>query len=72
MCKYCEMPEKLDRYNSHVYGEPNGAFTIYREGYNGTYFLGCEFELDIDDNIYPWENVIIKYCPFCGRKLSEE
>ena len=71
MCKYCEMPEKLDRHSSHMYGEPNRAFVIYREGYSETYFLGCEFE-DIDTTDYYWENVIIKYCPFCGRKLGDE
>ena len=70
MCKYCEMPEKLDRHSSNMYGEPNEAFVIYKAPDN-KFILGCEFE-EIDTTDYYWENVIIEYCPFCGRKLGGE
>lgn len=70
MCKYCEMPDTLDRHSSNMYGEPNEAFVIYKTPDN-KFILGCEFE-DADTDNYYWENVIIEYCPFCGRKLGEE
>lgn len=75
MCKYCEMPDTLDRHSSNVYGEPNEAFVIYKTPDN-KFILGCEFVdgdfVDIGTGDYYWENVIIEYCPFCGRKLGGE
>lgn len=70
MCKYCEMPEKLDKYICNMYGEPNEAFVIYKTPDN-KFILGCEF-VDTNTDDYYWENVIIKYCPYCGRKLDEK
>lgn len=70
MCKYCAITEKESIFSSN-FAEWNEKFVIYKTQ-NGKYVMGCEFELDIDDNSYPWENVIIKYCPYCGRKLGGE
>lgn len=70
MCKYCEMPEKLDKYGTNAYGEPNEAFVIYKT-LDNKFVLGCEF-VEFHTCDYHWENVIIKYCPFCGRKLGGE
>ena len=69
MCKFCEMPEKMDKRESNEYGEPNWAFVIYRRP-GSKYTLGCEFE-DTDGRLL-WENVDIEYCPYCGRKLGRE
>lgn len=70
MCQYCEMPEKSDKHISNMYGEPNEAFVIYKTPDN-KFILGCEF-VDVSTGDYYWENAIIEYCPFCGRKLGEE
>ena len=69
MCKFCEFSEKMDKYTSNTYAEWNDAFIIYKT-VDDSFILGCEF--DNGKDYFPWENVEIKYCPFCGRKLGGE
>lgn len=67
MCKYCEFNDKLSLKQSASYATPKGQFCIYRT-LDGKYILGCEFDNGTD--YYPWENVMINYCPYCGRELG--
>lgn len=65
MCKYCKMPSGY----SLKIAEWNEDFAIYKN-IKGEYLMVCETEVNNKD--ISMANVVIKYCPYCGRKLGRD
>lgn len=61
MCDYCN-PNKVN----YLFSNFNIEFYIVKS-IEGGYFLGAEYNSCGDELSFP-----IKYCPSCGRNLSEE
>lgn len=66
MCKYCEVKEHIDEdgyleyWGGDMFGDGDGY--IYKNRII-VYYDGGSGSTGVDN---------IKYCPFCGRKLTEE
>lgn len=78
MCKYCEETEAIWFKKKNIYKGTVGEYEEGKEILGGIFdmendnFFKSKTYLSISTDKKEWLDIRIKYCPFCGKKLTRK